>query len=112
MNTTTASIMSAVPSFLRAIAAAPAASSFLTPAVDGLLLAGAALVERGDEAVQELQALTDQIKAMTQAGRDPTADEWTALHLRSDAAHAAIQAGAVETPNPTPPPATTPPAAP
>lgn len=85
-------ILSLIPAFLRAIASAPAASSFLSPHVDALLLAAASLIERGEAGATELEALTAQIEAMIEANRDPTPEEWAALHARSDAAHAILQA--------------------
>jgi len=90
-NPTVTTILDLIPAFLRAIASAPAASSFLTPQVDAILLAGAALIEHGDAAAQELAAFTAQIEAMVAAKRDPTPDEWAALEARSNTAHAIIQ---------------------
>lgn len=85
------SILSLVPEFLRTVASAPAASSFLTPIVDEMLLAAASLIQRGEEGAQALADFTSQIKAMVTAGRDPTPDEWNSLKARSDAAHAILQ---------------------
>lgn len=85
------SILTVAPAFLRAIASAPAASSFLSPLVDELLSLGAALIEQGDIAVTQLQELTTQIENMVAAKRDPTEVEWAALRARSDAAYAIIQ---------------------
>lgn len=85
------SVLSLIPDFLRALASAPAASSFLTPSVDAILLAAASFIERGEEGAAALNELTSHIKAMVSAGRDPTAEEWATLKARSDAAHATIQ---------------------
>lgn len=51
-----------------------------------LKLAAAALVA-GDDGYADLKALTDQVQAMVDAGREPTKDEWQALADQSAAAH-------------------------
>lgn len=89
---TLSGILAIVPSFLRAItSASPVASSFISHSVEDILNAAATFIERGEAGAEQLKALTDQIKAMVAANRDPTADEWAALKARSDAAHAIIQ---------------------
>lgn len=80
-----------VADFLSALASAPASSSWITPSIDALLNAGAALVSQGAAGTTALQALTAQIKQMVAAKRDPTAEEWAALEARAKAAHAIIQ---------------------
>lgn len=61
-----------------------------------LLSLGASLAERGDDAVEELAALKDQVEAIAArrkaTGEGPTAEERAAWRTRSDAAHAALQA--------------------
>lgn len=84
-------ILTTISALLRAIAAAPAASSFLTPAIDSILLAAATFIDRGEEGTAALMDLTVHIRSMVDAGRDPTDQEWATLRTRSDAAHAAIQ---------------------
>lgn len=91
-------LLTTIAALLRALASAPAASSFLTPAIDSILLAAAAFIDRGEEGAAALAELTAHIQAMVDAKRDPTADEWATLKARSDAAHAAIEAP--EAPNP------------
>lgn len=91
--TNTNSILQLVPPLLRTIAnAAPSAGSFLAPFVDEILLGAAALIEQGEEGAQGLAELTNHIKSMAQAGRDPTVDDFNELRARSNAAHATIQA--------------------
>lgn len=52
------------------------------------------LLERGDEANEELEEFADVIAAMAKESRAPTPTEWQTLRDRSDAAHNAIQAAA------------------
>lgn len=63
----------------------------ISPNLQGILSGAAALVRAGDAALPELQALTDQVKAMVSADRDPTDAEWAELTARSNAANAIIQ---------------------
>jgi len=92
VNTNVNQALLLVPDLLRALAAAPASSSFLTPSIDSILNSIAALILAGEAGYEGLQALNDQIKAMIAANRDPTQEEWDALKARSDAAHAVLQA--------------------
>lgn len=90
------SILSLVPSFLRALASVlptlatrlPSGSTFATVAEE-VLAAGAALIERGEEGASDLTVLTHHIEAMGQG--NPSQEQWDALKAASDAAHAAIQ---------------------
>lgn len=54
------------------------------------------LVERGDEAHEELTEFTKVIEAMAEEGRNPTPAEWQTLRDRSDAAHSTIQDAVAE----------------
>jgi hypothetical protein len=64
-----------------------------------------ALLERGDEANEELKEFAATIEKMAAEGRAPTPTEWQTLRDRSDAAHATIQAAAAELePEPEPEP--------
>jgi len=94
MNT----ILMLVPNLLRILASAPASSSFLTPSIDSILNSIAAFIEKGEEGATALQALNDHIKAMVNANRDPTIEEWNTLKARSDAAHTILQADHVAPP--------------
>jgi hypothetical protein len=49
------------------------------------------LLERGDEAHDELVAFTKVVEGMAKQGRAPSGAEWDTLRGRSDAAHATIQ---------------------
>jgi hypothetical protein len=95
-------ILAIAVTLLRTLANAPASSSFLTPHVDTILSTIAALLERGEAAVPELQALTEHIQSMVKAGTDPTAEDFATLKAKSDAAHAAIEAPAATTTAPNP----------
>lgn len=53
------------------------------------------LFERGDEALEELEAFADIVESMAKEGRAPTRIEWDTLRGRSDAAHETIQEAAV-----------------
>lgn len=52
------------------------------------------LLERGDEANEELEEFAEVIARMAKESRAPTPTEWQTLRDRSDAAHDAIQAAA------------------
>lgn len=54
----------------------------------------ASLVREGDDATDEFKALTAELEAMVQEGRDPTDDEAAAVSMRRGELSAAIQAGA------------------
>lgn len=54
------------------------------------------LLERGDEAHDELVAFTKMVEGMAQQGRAPTSAEWDTLRGRSDAAHSTIQDAAAD----------------
>jgi hypothetical protein len=60
------------------------------------------LLERGDEANEELEEFADVIAAMAKESRAPTPTEWQTLRDRSDAAHDAIQAAAKAAEEPEP----------
>lgn len=60
-------------------------------AISSVLQLAATLVERGEAGAEELKKLTEEIKAMVEDGRQPTAAEWKALRARSDTAHAILQ---------------------
>jgi len=60
-------------------------------AIKAVLDLAAFAIERGTEGADQLKALVADLQAMVAEGRDPTPEEWSALKLRSDAAHAAIQ---------------------
>ena len=62
------------------------------------------LLERGDEAHDELVAFTKVVEGMAQQGRAPSTVEWQALRARSDAAHDVIQEAAAATEEPEPEP--------
>jgi hypothetical protein len=64
------------------------------------------LLERGDEANEELKEFAEVVAAMAKESRAPTPTEWQTLRDRSDAAHDAIQAAAkaAEEPEPEPEP--------
>lgn len=95
--------LAAIPDFLRAVSvslgavAGDPAHGGKGAAIVMALNAVAALIEGGEEASQELHALTDQIKGMVAEGRNPSEEEWATLRSRSDAAHAALQAAAAQT---------------
>lgn len=93
MNT----IIALMPAFLRAVGGVisllegtNAFSEGFSSVAEEVLSAAASLVERGDEAANELAALTNSIVAM--GPHDPTQEQWADLEARSNAAHAAIQA--------------------
>ena len=52
------------------------------------------LLERGDEAHDELKAFTEVVAKIAEENRSPTRIEWQTLRGRSDAAHDVIQAAA------------------
>lgn len=52
------------------------------------------LLERGDEAHDDLVAFTKVMESMAKQGRAPSTAEWNTLRNRSDAAHDVIQAAA------------------
>jgi len=54
------------------------------------------LLERGDEAHDDLVAFTEVMEGMAKQGRAPSTAEWDTLRNRSDAAHDVIQAAAAE----------------
>lgn len=93
---TITSLTALTPAFLRAIGSVlplliqriPSASTFANIAEE-VLSAGAALIERGEEASHQLADLTRQIEAMGVS--EPTEDQWAQLKLSSDIAHAQIQ---------------------
>lgn len=62
------------------------------------------LIERGDEAHDELKAFADMVGSMADEGRTPTKAEWAVLQDRSKAAHAVIQEAAAALPDPEPDP--------
>jgi hypothetical protein len=81
-----------VSGLLRAIAGVAANPAFGTAqAVVTVANLGAALIEAGEQGIEGLKKLTEQVEGMVTAGRNPTADEFSDLRSRSDAAHAAIQ---------------------
>jgi len=82
-----------ISSLLRTLAtvATLAHDSVKTQTVSRTLSYAATLVEAGAQGEEKLKELTADLQGMVAAGRDPTSDEWDALKLRSDAAHAAIQ---------------------
>lgn len=84
-------LLAIAATLLRTLAAAPASSSFLTPHVDDILASIAAVLETGEDALPQLQALTEHVAAMVAADRDPTTEEFAELKARSDAAHAVIE---------------------
>lgn len=95
MNEST--LVTLVPGFLRAVAGAlpalvnqmPTASTYFSVAEE-VLSAAAILIEHGDAAHNALRSLTAQIEAFGQ--NDPTEEQWSALKIASDSAHAIIQA--------------------
>lgn len=91
MNSTTLTILSLIPDFLRVISSALSSRTTLSTAMDAVLNTAASLIEAGDQGAVELQALTAQIKTMAVANRDPTDQEWTDLEARSAAANQIIQ---------------------
>lgn len=80
-----------IAEFISVIAADLADAGILSPVVNAVLSAGAALIRQGDQGAAALQELTTQVKTMVNAGRDPTESEWDDLRMRSQAAHVAIQ---------------------
>lgn len=62
------------------------------------------LLERGDEAHDELVAFTKVVEGMAKQGRAPSGAEWDTLRGRSDAAHDVIQEAAAATEEPDPEP--------
>ena len=67
------------------------------------------LLERGDEANEELKDFAETIERMVKENREPSTAEWATLKARSDAAHDVIQearrrAEAEENPQPEPEP--------
>lgn len=58
------------------------------------------LLERGDEAHDELVAFTNVMEGMAKQGRAPSTAEWNTLRARSDAAHDVIQEAAAATEEP------------
>ena len=55
------------------------------------------LLERGDEAHDELKAFAAEVEKIAKENRSPTRLEWDTLRGRSDAAHDVIQAAAAAT---------------
>lgn len=96
--------LAAIPDFLRAVGVSLGAVAGdpvhqgKGAAIVTALGAVAALIEGGEEASEELHALTDQIKGMVADGRNPSEEEWASLKARSDAAHAVLQATGQEPP--------------
>lgn len=88
----TLTLIQALLSALGAVAMTPAGAAL--GGVGSILNFAASLIGQGEAGMVELQKLTDEVKAMVAAGRDPTDEEFAALKARSDAAHAAIQAAA------------------
>jgi hypothetical protein len=60
----------------------------------------ARLVQRGNEAMADLQKLRTEVEAIIARGSPPTDDEIASWRARSDAAHAALQAMATQVPGP------------
>lgn len=58
------------------------------------------LLERGDEAHDDLVAFTKVMEGMAKQGRAPSSIEWDTLRSRSDAAHDVIQEAAAATEEP------------
>ncbi len=58
------------------------------------------LLERGDEAHDDLVAFTKVMEGMAKQGRAPSSIEWDTLRARSDAAHDVIQEAAAATEEP------------
>ncbi len=58
------------------------------------------LLERGDEAHDDLVAFTKVMEGMAKQGRAPSSAEWDSLRDRSDVAHDVIQAAAAATEEP------------
>lgn len=50
------------------------------------------LIAEGDDAYDDLKAFTAVIQEMADRGRGPTPTEWEGIRLRSDDAHARLQA--------------------
>lgn len=60
-------------------------------AIKSVLDLAAVALERGEEGAEQFRELVAQVQAMVAGDRDPTPEEWDALKLRSDKAHATIQ---------------------
>jgi hypothetical protein len=70
------------------------ASSVKMQEVSELLGLLGELLQRGDEAHDELKAFAAAVEKIAKENRSPTRIEWDTLRGRSDAAHATIQAAA------------------
>ena len=84
--------LAVVSAFMRAVGNAVVDNGIANESIRVLTNLGASLIDRGSEAENELQLLTEQIKQMVVEQREPTQAEWDAMSARSDAAHSAIQA--------------------
>lgn len=82
--------MRQLPPLLDAIAAATQVAG-ASPAVPKYLAVASTLLRLSTKAADELASLTALVTQMTAAGREPSADEWAGLQIRSQIAHAAIQ---------------------
>lgn len=51
-----------------------------------------ALIEEGEDAYEDLRAFAEEVKAIAEAGRSPTPDEWEGMRARRMAAHDRLQA--------------------
>ena len=71
-------------------------SSLQTKEISDFLAMLGELIERGDEAHDELKTFAEMVDSMAKEGRSPTRAEWDVLRGRSDAAHAVIQDAAAE----------------
>lgn len=90
MNDTARQLIRMLPQVISLIAEASKAAG-ASGAVPRYLEILAALVGQGERAYDELMALRNLVRVMVQQKREPTADEWTTMVIRSDAAHNRIQ---------------------
>lgn len=73
------------------LAIASAAGGVSNPTVQKWLSIAASLLQQGEQARADVEALTAQVQTMVDENREPTQAEWDDLAARSDAAHDIIQ---------------------
>lgn len=66
-------------------------------ALTGVLALLGTIIEKGDAARAELEALAAHVKEMVDAGREPTKEEWQALRDKARANHEALNPPAPKT---------------
>lgn len=88
-------VITLAATLLRTLATIPANSVnrtvFPLPHIESVLNAVASVLEVGDSALPQLQALHDHIVSLLAAHQDPTEADFAELKKRSDAASAVLQ---------------------